>query len=210
MCTAHANVQELAEVFSRLLGLRCVPRLGFAHIRMAPLVWGGGARPRVILPTELWKSLDLEQRSMLLVHELAHLRRGDHWVRWLEILVRGMYWWHPVVWLAGREMREVEEQCCDAWAIWALPHAAKAYARAIVDTVDFLARSSSVPLPVGASGIGQVQDLRRRLIMIMRGTTPRKLSATTLAGLIVLGGSLKAVGLGSLKSLLGCRRSHGG
>ncbi|HEV8062414.1 MAG TPA: M56 family metallopeptidase [Gemmataceae bacterium] len=191
---ARANVQELATDLSRHLGLRTTPDLGIAPIRMAPLVWGWGAKPRVVIPTDLWETLDPEQRSMLLVHEFAHLRRGDHWVRLLEILVRGAYWWHPVVWLAGREMREAEEQCCDAWAVWALPHAAKAYARALVDTVDFLSQRS-VPLPAGASGIGQVQDLRRRLIMIMRGTTPRKLSATTLAGLVVLGGALLVMGL---------------
>ncbi len=190
---ARANVQELATDLSRHLGLRTTPNLGIAPIRMAPLVWGWGAKPRVVIPTDLWETLDPEQRSMLLVHELAHLRRGDHWVRLLEIVVRGAYWWHPVVWLAGREMREAEEQCCDAWAVWALPHAAKAYARALVDTVDFLSQRS-VPLPAGASGIGQVQDLRRRLIMIMRGTTPRKLSATTWAGLVVLGGALLVMG----------------
>jgi beta-lactamase regulating signal transducer with metallopeptidase domain len=190
---AQANMQKLVQELSQRLGLRTAPQLGIAPMRMAPLVWGWGFRPRVIIPSELWETLDQEQRTMLLMHELAHLKRGDHWVRLLEILVRGVYWWHPVVWLAGREMREAEEQCCDAWAVWALPHAAKSYARAIVDTVDFLARRS-VPLPVGASGIGQVQDLRRRLIMIMRGTTPRNLSGTALAGLVVLGGLLILLG----------------
>ena len=190
---ALPSMQALSEELSQNLGLKFAPRVGIAPIRMAPLVWGLGHWSRVIIPAELWQSLDPEQRAMLLVHELAHLRRGDHWVRWLELLVRGIYWWHPVVWLAGREMREAEEQCCDAWAVWALPHAAKAYARALVDTVDFLSERS-VPLPVGASGIGQFQDLRRRLIMIMRGTTPRKLSASTLAGLVVLGGALVVLG----------------
>src|SRR5262249_47858766 len=32
------------------------------------------------------------------------------------------------------------------------------------------------PLPLGASGIGQTNDLKRRLTMIMRGITPRRLS----------------------------------
>ena len=190
---ALPSMQALSEELSQHLGLKFAPRVGIAPIRMAPLVWGLGSRARVIIPAELWETLDAEQRAMLLVHELAHLRRGDHWVRWLEIVVRGVYWWHPVVWLAGHEMREAEEQCCDAWAVWALPHAAKAYARALVDTVDFLSQRS-VPLPVGASGIGQFQDLQRRLIMIMRGTTPRKLSASTLAGLVVLGGALVVLG----------------
>ena len=190
---ALPSMQALSEELSQNLGLKFAPRVGIAPIRMAPLVWGLGTKPRVIIPAELWRSLDPEQRAMLLVHELAHLRRRDHWVRWLEIVVRCIYWWHPVVWLAGREMREAEEQCCDAWAVWALPHAAKAYARALVDTVDFLSERS-VPLPAGASGIGQFQDLRRRLIMIMRGTTPRQLSASTLAGLVVLGGALIVLG----------------
>jgi beta-lactamase regulating signal transducer with metallopeptidase domain len=190
---ALASMQALSEELSQSLGLKFAPRVGIAPIRMAPLVWGLGSWSRVIIPAELWQTLDAEQRAMLLVHELAHLRRGDHWVRWLEIVVRCVYWWHPVVWLAGREMREAEEQCCDAWAVWAVPHAAKAYARALVDTVDFLSERS-LPLPVGASGIGQFQDLRRRLIMIMRGTTPRKLSASTLAGLVVLGAALIVLG----------------
>ena len=50
---------------------------------------------------------------------LAHLRRGDHWVRGLELLVTGLYWWHPVVWWACCELREAEERCCDAWVVWA-------------------------------------------------------------------------------------------
>lgn len=183
----QGEMHLLAIELSERLGLRATPRLGIAPMRMAPLVWGWGHTARVIIPRELWNTLDGDQRAMLLVHELAHLKRGDHWVRLLEIVVRTVYWWHPAVWLAAREMREAEEQCCDAWAVWVLPHAAKSYARAIVDTVDFLSRRS-VPLPVGASGIGQVQDLRRRLIMIMRGNTPRELSTTALVGLVIVGG----------------------
>jgi beta-lactamase regulating signal transducer with metallopeptidase domain len=186
-------MQQLALELSQRLGLRATPQLGIAPMRMAPLVWGWGSNARVIIPRELWNTLDQDQRTMLLVHELAHLKRGDHWVRLLELVVRPLYWWHPVVWLAARELREAEEQCCDAWAVWALPHAARSYARALMDTVDFLSQRS-VPLPVGASGIGQVQDLRRRLIMIMRGTTPRKLSGPMLVSLLIVGGTIVLLG----------------
>ncbi|HMC65547.1 MAG TPA: M56 family metallopeptidase, partial [Gemmataceae bacterium] len=118
----------------------------------------------------------------LLTHELAHLRRSDHWVRGLEFLATGLYWWHPVVWWARREIREAEEQCCDAWVVWALPAAAKAYALALVETVDFLAEARPV-LPPVASGIGHIHTLKRRLTMIMRGTTPR---ALTWGGLVAV------------------------
>ena len=195
MRPANDSMQFLTAELAGRLRLKNKPNVSIASMRMPPLAWGRGKNARIVVPAELWEKLDHDQRVMLLVHELAHLRRGDHWVRLLEMAARTIYWWHPLVWIAGRELREAEEQCCDAWAIWALPDAAKAYARALMDTVDFLARRNA-PLPAGASGIGQVHDLRRRLIMIMRGTTPRKLSTASICGLVILGGIAMAVAPG--------------
>src|SRR5262249_590486 len=45
-------------------------------------------------------------------------------------------------------------------------------------------------LPLGASGAGHTHLLRRRLIMILKGTTPRALSWTALAGLLCCGAAL--------------------
>ncbi len=201
MRPATEPMQALTAELACRLSLKHKPNVSIASMRMPPLAWGRGKNARIVVPADLWEQLDHDQRVMLLVHELAHLRRGDHWVRLLEMAARTLYWWHPLVWIAGRELREAEEQCCDAWAIWALPDAAKAYARALMDTVDFLARRNA-PLPMGASGIGQVHDLRRRLIMIMRGTTPRKLSTASICGLVILGGIAMAVapGLGEQRS----------
>jgi hypothetical protein len=113
------------------------------------------------------------------------LQRRDHWVRWLEILAAAVYWWHPVVWWARRELREAEEQCCDAWVVWALPGTGRTYATALVECLDFLSVVPG-PLPVGASGVGHVNDLKRRLTMILSGTTPRHRTwAGTLALLAV-------------------------
>ena len=65
--------------------------------------------------------LDQRQRSMLLVHELAHVRRGDHAVRLFELAVTVLFWWLPTVWWARRALHDAEEQCCDAWVTWAFP-----------------------------------------------------------------------------------------
>jgi len=105
-----------------------------------------------------------------LIHELAHLRRRDHWVRWLEMLATGLFWWYPLVWLARRQLREAEEQCCDAWGVRVRPEARRTYATALVDALDFLAPTEAPP--VVACGLGQVADLKRRLTMIMRGGAP--------------------------------------
>jgi len=77
--------------------------------------------PRILLPRDLWAELSEEQRDTLLLHELAHLRRRDHWVRRLELVVLGLYWWLPVAWWACRCLHEAEEECCDAWVIEQFP-----------------------------------------------------------------------------------------
>jgi hypothetical protein len=143
----------------------------------------------VLLPAGLWQGLTDEQRDTLLVHELAHLRRFDHWVRRLELVVVALYWWHPVVWWARHELQEAEEQCCDAWVVWALPAAAAAYAAALVETVTFLSHSKA-PLPLGASGMTQVDLLKRRLSMIMGGTTPRMLPRLGFLAILILAAGL--------------------
>ena len=112
-----------------------------------------------------------------MLHELAHLKRRDHWVRWLELIVAGLYWWHPVVWWARRALREAEEQCCDAWVVWAMPRRARTYAAALLAAVEFVSGARTAPAVASAtSGSGHFSCLKRRLRMIVRAKTPKGLS----------------------------------
>src|SRR5262245_2447635 len=180
-------IQAEADAIAQRLGLRASPRVAVIDACVSPMLWGFFTRPRLVLPATLWSKLTPSQRSTLLAHELAHYGRGDHWVRWLELAATILFWWHPVVWLARWRLREAEEQCWDGWVIWALPDSRRDYATAIVDTVGFL--STGRPgLPALASGVGEVRHLRRRLTMIMRGNTSRRLPRLALAALF--GGGL--------------------
>jgi hypothetical protein len=108
-------------------------------------------------------------------------------VRRLELLVLGLYWWHPVAWWAQRRLHEAEEQCCDRWVLRVLPGAAAAYATTLVETMAFLSGCRS-PVPVAVSGLGQVDSLKRRLTMILRDDCLRPLPrpALLLLGLALL------------------------
>ena len=54
-----------------------------------------------------------------------------------------LFWWHPLVWWVRHSLRDAEEQCCDAWVVWAFPDAAQSYAETLLETLDFLNRSPS-------------------------------------------------------------------
>ncbi|MGP0062889.1 MAG: M56 family metallopeptidase [Isosphaeraceae bacterium] len=186
----QARIVEL----SGRLNLRRPPVVCMVPGDVPPMLWAIGVRPRLLVPRQLWASLDEEQRTALVLHELAHLKRRDHWVRWIELVVAGLYWWHPAVWWLRRALREAEEQCCDAWVVWAMPRGARTYATALVAALEFVSGVRNVPAvaTVAASatiGNGHVSSLKRRLRMIVRAKTPKGLSLVgrlAVAGLAAL------------------------
>jgi bla regulator protein BlaR1 len=182
---APAGLQEEAQALARRLGLQHCPLLWVVPGKVSPLLWAVGGRARLILPAQLLAQLRPDQRSTLFAHELAHARRRDHWVRWLELAATSLYWWHPVAWWARHEIQQAEEQCCDAWVVQLLPQAAKAYAKALLQTVDFLDARPALP-PV-ASGIGHVHLLKRRLMMIVREPLSPKVPWPLQVGALCLG-----------------------
>ena len=182
---APVFVQRRARALARRLGLRRAPEVRLVPGRLTPMLWAAGRRPVLLLPAELVAAMDPRQQLTLLAHELAHLRRRDHWVRYLELVVRVLHWWNPVVWWACRGLRRAEEECCDAWVVWAMPRASGSYANALLETVEFVSHSRFV-MPATASGVGRVDNLRRRLTMIMRGNPRRRSSGPVRIALAAL------------------------
>jgi TonB family protein len=76
------------------------------------LVTWGWRRPKVILPAAArhWTG---ERARIVLCHELAHIRRGDWTAQMLGELLRSVYWFNPIVWIACRRLRRESEQACD-------------------------------------------------------------------------------------------------
>lgn len=183
---ADPDLQDLANELAGRLKLARRPDVWLVPGKVSPMLWALGARPRLIFPAELLERPDREQLRTILLHELAHWRRRDHWVRLLELAVMALYWWHPAVWWARSGLRQAEEECCDAWVVATLEGADRAYAMALLETVAFLSKAR-LPLPTSASGIGQVSHLRRRLTMIMSGQKRKTLTWAGCAGLLAFG-----------------------
>jgi beta-lactamase regulating signal transducer with metallopeptidase domain len=192
-------VQEQGRRLAALLGVRRCPPILFVSAPLSPMLWALGFSPRLLIPADLWQRLSREQQDTLLAHELAHLRRGDHWIRRLEFLVLGLYWWHPVVWWAQRRLQEAEEECCDGRVVAVLPDAASAYASALVETVTFLAQTRAVAR-IGASGAGQVPVLKRRLTMILTATPSGRPSRAGFWAVLGLGALLLPLAPGAAQT----------
>ena len=185
---APAAIQRQADELARAMRLRRCPGVRLVPGRVSPALWMPGlcaGRATLILPAGLVPLLDDRQRAAVIAHELAHLRRGDPWVRWLELVVSGLYWWHPLLGWFRRELRAAEEECCDLRVVAAVG-GRRDYATALVETAAFLGGSG--PMPALASGAGPVRHLQRRVTMIMRATWPAGLTRFGLAAVLGLGG----------------------
>jgi len=169
---APGELESRTAVLARRVGLRRAPPLRLLSASVPPMLWPGRRGPLLLLPTELLPRLSEEERDALLVHELAHVRRRDHWVRFLELAVTVVFWWYPVAWWVRHALRRAEERCCDEWVLRLMPGSAHAYAQGLLKSLAFVAGEPD-PLPAGASGAGPVHDLEARLkeILMTRPTT---------------------------------------
>jgi len=108
---AEATWRPLADDAAWLLRLRRPVRmLESAHIAV-PIVCGT-LSPCLLLPQGAadWPQ---ERRRAVLIHEFAHIARGDVLTQWLAQLAFALFWFNPLVWLATHRMRVERETACD-------------------------------------------------------------------------------------------------
>ena len=168
---AAPGVQLMAGEIAGTLGLRSAPPIYTTQAHVSPMVWWGGNRQRVLIPATLAAGLKSEELRCILAHELAHVRRRDHLVRWLEWLACSAFWWNPVAWRARRELRAAQEVCCDALASSSIPVEPRVYAGSLLRTVEFMSTSSALRLPafISTAADGQsASPLEERIRMIVR------------------------------------------
>jgi beta-lactamase regulating signal transducer with metallopeptidase domain len=84
----------------------------------------------------------------VLGHELAHIRRSDWLVQLLAEVLRSVYWFNPVVWIACRRLRLESEQACDD-AVLEMGVEGGAYATELIDLARAF-KSQQMFLPAAA------------------------------------------------------------
>jgi len=181
---APRELQAAAAKIASRLELKTTPAIYTTSARLSPMVWWAGGKVRIVIPTTLLDQMDAHQWQWILAHELAHVRRRDHIVRWLEWLACVCFWWNPVVWWAQRNLRATEEICCDALVISCLKPKPRSYANSLLTAVECLACPVLRP-PAMASEINSGGFLERRFKMII-SKTPSRVSSRWLQACVLL------------------------
>jgi hypothetical protein len=171
------------------LSLSVVPEVRIADALATPFTFGPW-HPTLVLPRRL--CVPGARLDAVLLHELSHIQRYDHWLIWFERLVTTVFFfWPPVHW-ASRRLDEVRELACDERAIECGGFSAVEYGQHLVAVValgrERLATGGA--LRFGRSG----HRLERRIDHLLRATQSRRWRGLEAGVLAVLAlGSLLSV-----------------
>ncbi len=139
------------------LGLRRLPRVIVVRRLATPAVFGV-FRPVLLMPQGYLSRLSRRDTEHMLLHELAHIRRGDLRTHGLYMLLQVVYWYNPLLWLVRRQLHHLRELSCDATVAELLRERTKAYRQTLLETARrFLATSTELGLGL----LGLFEDANR-------------------------------------------------
>ncbi len=108
----------------------------------------GFFRPAVIFPASLVSQLSCEEMDVILLHELAHLRRRDDWTNLAQKIVKAVFFFHPAVWWIENRLALEREMACDD-IVLAEKLSPKTYASLLISFTEKLQRARSLALVNG-------------------------------------------------------------
>ncbi|RHW76858.1 M56 family metallopeptidase [Colwellia sp. RSH04] len=155
-----ARFNELAQQIS----LKKTPRL-LISIKIDVPMAIGWFKPVVLIPAGMVTGLNAAQLEMLMLHELAHIRRHDYLVNFIQTVIELLFFFHPGVSWIAKQMRNEREYCSDDIAV---QHCGDpiAYAHTLADTASLCANRHHHTIPsmaMAASG----GDLKQRVLRLV-------------------------------------------
>jgi TonB family protein len=155
----HARFNELVNK----LNIKKTPKLIVSLTVDVPMAIGW-IKPVVLLPASMITGLTPAQLDMLLLHELAHIRRHDYLVNLIQSFVEIVLFFHPAVFWVSKQMRIEREYCSDDIAVQHCGDAL-AYAHTLTDTASLCNKHRhAIPTMAMAASGG---DLKQRVLRLV-------------------------------------------
>ena len=165
-----ARWRDASDVASAELGLSETPALLASEHVTVPFT-SGILRPVVVVPSSALKTWSNERIAVVLLHELAHVRRRDCLVQAMAQLACAAYWFNPLTWIAARRLRSERERACDDMVLDAGTGGAD-YAQHLLDIARMATSRRS--LSAAALAMARPSELEGRLLAILDGHRARR------------------------------------
>jgi beta-lactamase regulating signal transducer with metallopeptidase domain len=150
-----------------------VTRITFRRSASAtmPMAWGV-INPSVVMPAEAdaWPQ---DRLRIVLLHELAHVKRRDCLTHMLAHMTCALYWINPLAWMAAKRVRAERERACDDLVLAAGTRGSD-YADQLLEIARVMSSGRFPGVVAGASlAMAHRSQLEGRLMAILDPTVPR-------------------------------------
>ena len=167
--------------------------------RVAQPVLVGIVRPLILLPPVALTGWSPAEIEMVLLHELAHVRRWDNLVNLAQRVIESLLFFHPAVWIASTWVRRDREECCDAVVV-TRTREPKQYAELLIALASPqpLAGPSLVSTALAthplAARLRRILKLEDEPMLVSRNTIGLLALAVVAIALVVVSGPLRVLG----------------
>jgi beta-lactamase regulating signal transducer with metallopeptidase domain/HEAT repeat protein len=184
--SATDDFSELLGACVRKMRVRAGVSLRLSDAVNTPAVCGV-FRPVILLPKALAGKLDAPQMRAVLLHELAHIRRGDLWLGHLQAALQIFYFYNPLLWLGNAAIRRAREEAVDELVLVAMAEEAAVYPETLLNVAKFTLQAPR--LAFGFAGILEGKSTlgaRLRLMLQRPWPSSAKLGIPAALALLIL------------------------
>ena len=125
--------ENLRDQIAQRLKLRRPPEIVLSGKVCSPATFGV-FRPVLLMPKDKVANLSKTNAENILLHELAHIKRGDLFVHGFYMLLQIVYWFNPLLWLIRTHLQDLRELCCDATVAMILKEKTFSYRETLLET----------------------------------------------------------------------------
>ena len=168
---APPELVELLDACRRDLGVRRGIAVRCSAPASTPALCGLTS-PTVVIPSSI-ASLEAGMLRPVLLHELAHYKRGDMWMNQILVLAQLLHWFNPLTWAAASVIRRTREEAVDDVVLERMHGQEDTYASTLIYIAKgVVARRAA--MTAGMVGIMESGTLRGRIERVLSGGTPRR------------------------------------
>ena len=131
----------------------------------------GFFQPAVVFPAWLLPQLSPEEMKVILLHELAHLRRWDDWTNLAQKVVKAVFFFHPAVWWIENRLTLEREMACDDLVL-AETASPRAYASSLISFAEKLQNARA--LAMAQALVSRMCDMSLRVKQILDTKRPMR------------------------------------
>ncbi len=161
VCAVDEQTNNLLAACSERLGITRLPEIGFSSEISAPMLVGV-THPLILMPRDICQTCGQRELTAMLLHELAHIKRRDMIGVWACHLAQILFFFHPAIWLAGREIERERELACDEMVLSSYAITRKEYAAGYLSAVKL---ANGLRMKQSALSMAEPFDIEKRRLM---------------------------------------------